>query len=260
VAERSQLGCQPQAQGGRCERLQPAPYPHKSGMRPCRLPGRPGRSRCGLAWYLAGPRLGQAALGRLKSWPLLPSILVTARSAGPPGHASAGELFGIVAGPHSHGEPGGCGTVVGTAGGPRRLAQDARFLVKMKQYGVPYRITSRVTDQAVMESPSPAGRAAAGRTVAGLQTSSRNRWTSARPAVVRGGSWGEVVGAGQSRKLLTPALGGRPGPAGWVEQCRSMAVRVSLTGVVVRLGAGGWPCTGCPPGGLPMNAGGGPSY
>ena len=36
--------------------------------------------------------------------------------------------------------------MVGTVGGPRRLAQDARFLVKMKQYGVPYRITSRVTD------------------------------------------------------------------------------------------------------------------
>jgi len=34
----------------------------------------------------------------------------------------------------------------------------------------------------------------------------------------------------KSRKLLTPALGGRLGPAGWVEQRRSMAARVSLTG------------------------------
>ena len=59
---------------------------------------------------------------------------------------AVGELFGIVAGPHSHGELDGSGTVMGTAGGPRRLAQDARFPVKMKQYGVPYRITSRVTD------------------------------------------------------------------------------------------------------------------
>jgi hypothetical protein len=56
--------------------------------------------------------------------------------------------------------PGGCGTVVGTVGGPRRLAQDARFLVKMKQYGVPYRITSRVTDQAVVARRADSGWAA----------------------------------------------------------------------------------------------------
>ena len=61
-------------------------------------------------------------------------------------HAPAGELFDIVADPHRHGELDGSGTVMGTVGGPHRLAQGARFSVKMKQYGVPYRITSQVTD------------------------------------------------------------------------------------------------------------------
>jgi hypothetical protein len=61
-------------------------------------------------------------------------------------HAPAGELFDIVADPHRHAELDGSGTVMGIVGGPRRLDQGARFSVKMKQYGVPYRITSRVTD------------------------------------------------------------------------------------------------------------------
>jgi hypothetical protein len=60
--------------------------------------------------------------------------------------APAAEVFDLVADPHRHGELDGSGTVLDTVQGPRRLARDARFSVKMKQYGVPYRITSRVTD------------------------------------------------------------------------------------------------------------------
>jgi Polyketide cyclase / dehydrase and lipid transport len=59
--------------------------------------------------------------------------------------ASAAELFDIVADPYRHGELDGSGTVLGAVDGPRRLAAGARFAVKMKQYGVPYRITSLVT-------------------------------------------------------------------------------------------------------------------
>jgi hypothetical protein len=61
-------------------------------------------------------------------------------------HAPAGEIFDIVADPHRHGELDGSGTVLDTVSGPSRLVQGARFSVQMKQYGVPYRITSRVTD------------------------------------------------------------------------------------------------------------------
>lgn len=60
--------------------------------------------------------------------------------------APAAEVFDIVADPHRHGELDGSGTVLDTVTGPRRLARDARFSVKMRQHGVPYRITSRVTD------------------------------------------------------------------------------------------------------------------
>jgi hypothetical protein len=61
-------------------------------------------------------------------------------------HARAAELFDLVADPHRHRELDGSGTVMDTVDGPRRLAKDARFSVNMKQYGMPYRITSRVTD------------------------------------------------------------------------------------------------------------------
>lgn len=57
----------------------------------------------------------------------------------------AQELFELVADPHRHGELDGSGTVKDTVKGPHRLSQDARFSVNMKQYGVPYRITSKVT-------------------------------------------------------------------------------------------------------------------
>lgn len=57
----------------------------------------------------------------------------------------AHELFAMLADPQRHGELDGSGTVKDTVKGPQRLSQDARFSVNMKQYGVPYRITSRVT-------------------------------------------------------------------------------------------------------------------
>jgi hypothetical protein len=60
--------------------------------------------------------------------------------------APAAEIFDIVADPHRHGELDGSGTVLDAADGPRRLAEGAKFSMKMKQHGVPYRITSRVTD------------------------------------------------------------------------------------------------------------------
>ncbi|HXP19868.1 MAG TPA: SRPBCC family protein [Streptosporangiaceae bacterium] len=60
--------------------------------------------------------------------------------------APAGELFEIVADPRRHGELDGSGTVMNTVAGPQRLAQGARFSVRMRQYGVPYQITSEVTD------------------------------------------------------------------------------------------------------------------
>lgn len=60
--------------------------------------------------------------------------------------APAAELFALVADPHRHGELDGSGTVKDTVKGPERLTKGAKFSVGMKQYGVPYRITSTVTD------------------------------------------------------------------------------------------------------------------
>jgi hypothetical protein len=74
--------------------------------------------------------------------------------------APAAELFEIVADPYRHAELDGSGTVVGAVTGPRRLAADAEFSVRMKQYGAPYKITSRVTDFAdgrVVEWQHPLG-------------------------------------------------------------------------------------------------------
>ncbi|SHH20458.1 YD repeat-containing protein [Jatrophihabitans endophyticus] len=70
------------------------------------------------------------------------------------------ELFALVADPHRHGELDGSGTVRDTVKGPERVALGDRFSVKMKMYGVPYRITSRVTDFAdgrVVEWRHPLG-------------------------------------------------------------------------------------------------------
>ncbi len=60
--------------------------------------------------------------------------------------ASASEIFELVADPRRHGELDGSGTVLATVAGPDRLSQGARFSVNMKQYGVPYKITSEVTE------------------------------------------------------------------------------------------------------------------
>jgi ribosome-associated toxin RatA of RatAB toxin-antitoxin module len=60
--------------------------------------------------------------------------------------APAGELFAMVADPHRHHELDGSGTVMSTVTGPHQLTKDARFSVRMKQYGTPYRVTSVVTD------------------------------------------------------------------------------------------------------------------
>jgi uncharacterized protein YndB with AHSA1/START domain len=61
-------------------------------------------------------------------------------------HAPAAELFAIVADPRRHGELDGSGTVLDIAEGSDRLSAGAEFTVRMKQKGVPYSITSRVTD------------------------------------------------------------------------------------------------------------------
>jgi hypothetical protein len=74
--------------------------------------------------------------------------------------APAADLFEIVADPYRHAELDGSGTVVGAVSGPRRLSADARFSVRMRQYGAPYKITSRVTDFAdgrVVEWQHPLG-------------------------------------------------------------------------------------------------------
>jgi Polyketide cyclase / dehydrase and lipid transport len=75
-------------------------------------------------------------------------------------NAPAGDIFEIVADPRKHGDLDGSGTVLGTVSGPQRLDLNARFSVNMKRYGVPYRITSRVTEFAdgqVVEWRHPLG-------------------------------------------------------------------------------------------------------
>ncbi len=74
--------------------------------------------------------------------------------------APASAVFDLVADPHRHGDLDGSGTVKDTVTGPDRLATGDRFSVRMKQYGVRYRITSRVTHLAenrVVEWRHPAG-------------------------------------------------------------------------------------------------------
>jgi hypothetical protein len=74
--------------------------------------------------------------------------------------ASVSEIFEIVADPRRHGELDGSGTVLNTVAGPDRLSQGARFSVQMKQYGMPYKITSEVTEFAdgqVVEWRHPLG-------------------------------------------------------------------------------------------------------
>jgi hypothetical protein len=60
--------------------------------------------------------------------------------------APAAELFDLIADPRRHAELDGSGTVKEKVSGPDRLGEGATFSVKMTQRGVPYRITSRVTE------------------------------------------------------------------------------------------------------------------
>jgi uncharacterized protein YndB with AHSA1/START domain len=72
----------------------------------------------------------------------------------------AGELFALVADPHRHRELDGSGTVQDTVTGPHELHEGDKFSVKMKMYGLPYRITSRVTElvaDRVVEWQHPGG-------------------------------------------------------------------------------------------------------
>lgn len=59
--------------------------------------------------------------------------------------APAADLFALVADPHQHGELDGSGTVRDTVSGPQRLAEGAKFSVRMTQFRLPYKITSVVT-------------------------------------------------------------------------------------------------------------------
>jgi len=58
----------------------------------------------------------------------------------------ASELFALVADPHRHHELDGSGTVRAAVKGPHELKQGDTFSVKMKMFGLPYRITSKVTE------------------------------------------------------------------------------------------------------------------
>lgn len=72
----------------------------------------------------------------------------------------AGELFALVADPHRHHELDGSGTVHDAIKGPNSLALGDKFAVKMKMFGLPYRITSKVTDlrnDRVVEWQHPGG-------------------------------------------------------------------------------------------------------
>jgi uncharacterized protein YndB with AHSA1/START domain len=76
-------------------------------------------------------------------------------------NAPVGEVFALVANPHRHPELDGSGTVRDTpVKGPDRLSPGAKFSVGMKQFGVPYKITSTVTafeDNRVVEWQHPLG-------------------------------------------------------------------------------------------------------
>jgi hypothetical protein len=76
-------------------------------------------------------------------------------------HAPADQLFALVANPHRHAELDGSGTVRDVpVTGPDRLSTGATFTVGMKQFGVPYKITSKVTafeDDHLIEWRHPMG-------------------------------------------------------------------------------------------------------
>lgn len=58
--------------------------------------------------------------------------------------ASSQEIFALVADPHRHHEIDGSGTVQSQARGPHQLQTGDRFSVRMRVFGVPYRLPLRV--------------------------------------------------------------------------------------------------------------------
>jgi hypothetical protein len=76
-------------------------------------------------------------------------------------NAPAAEIFAFVGDPHRHPELDGSGTVRDVdVKGPHQLKVGDKFTVGMKQYGVPYKITSTVTevqDGKVIEWQHPLG-------------------------------------------------------------------------------------------------------
>ncbi|MEH3140949.1 MAG: SRPBCC family protein [Mycobacterium kyogaense] len=75
--------------------------------------------------------------------------------------APAADIFALLVDPHRHHEVDGSGTVRDTqVKGPHRLQQGDKFTVGMKQFGVPYAITSTATavqDDHVVEWQHPLG-------------------------------------------------------------------------------------------------------
>jgi hypothetical protein len=61
-------------------------------------------------------------------------------------HAPAHEVFEYLRRPANHSEISGDNTVQGTVKGPDALALDDRFGMSMKVLGIPYRVTSKVTE------------------------------------------------------------------------------------------------------------------
>ncbi len=59
-------------------------------------------------------------------------------------NAAPAEIFALVADPRRHGELDGSGTVRDAVSAPAQLSEGAKFSVRMKIYGVPYKITSTV--------------------------------------------------------------------------------------------------------------------
>jgi hypothetical protein len=75
--------------------------------------------------------------------------------------APAADIFALIVDPHRHHEIDGSGTVRDVeVKGPRRLQQGEKFTVGMKQFGLPYKITSKATvveDDQVVEWQHPLG-------------------------------------------------------------------------------------------------------
>ncbi len=75
--------------------------------------------------------------------------------------APAATLFDLIADPHRHPEIDGSGTVRSIeVKGPHRLSTGDKFTVGMTQYGLPYKITSKVTaveENRVVEWEHPLG-------------------------------------------------------------------------------------------------------